>query len=98
MTVRRGTSNSNDRGSAACRRVRKLWLIATYGWPDVGLVCCWLCELVLDLQTLTVDRYPVPGVEGGRYTRDNIRPACPPCNSSTGGTLGNLRRREANPA
>lgn len=93
--TRRGTTNSNVRGSAAHRRIRKLWLIATYGWPELQLVCCWLCDLVLDLETLTVDRHPVPGVDGGRYTRDNIKPACPFCNSSTGGKLGNLRRREA---
>lgn len=35
---------------------------------------------------LTVDRI-VPGCQGGRYVRTNIRPACGPCNSETGGAL-----------
>lgn len=91
--TRRGTTNRNDRGSSYARRRRKLWLIATYGWPELELVCCWLCDLVLDLATLTVDRYPVPGIEGGTYTPDNIRPACGFCNSSDGAKLAAVRRR-----
>ena len=41
-----------------------------------------------------VDRI-VPGAEGGRYVRGNIRPMCGPCNSRTGGELGNARRADA---
>jgi hypothetical protein len=29
----------------------------------------------------------VPGAHGGRYTHGNIRPACGPCNSETGGAV-----------
>lgn len=36
--------------------------------------------------SLTIDRI-VPGCMGGRYVRNNIRPACGPCNSETGGAL-----------
>jgi hypothetical protein len=35
---------------------------------------------------LTVDRI-IPGCRGGTYRRENIRPACGPCNSETGGSL-----------
>lgn len=38
------------------------------------------------VQQLTVDRI-IPGCKGGTYRRSNIRPACGPCNSETGGGL-----------
>ena len=28
------------------------------------------------METVTVDRYPIPGCMGGTYVRGNIRPAC----------------------
>lgn len=40
----------------------------------------------LSAQPLTVDRI-IPGVFGGTYKRNNIRPACGGCNSETGGAL-----------
>jgi len=97
----RGTSNSDARGSAASRRARRAWLVDTFGWrlPDgTGLVCCYLCHVVLlehddpgaPGQSVTVDRV-VPGCDGGRYVRGNIRPACGPCNSETGGPLHTRR-------
>lgn len=97
----RGTTNRNDRGSAAQRRARRAWLVDVFGWrvtlPDgseVGLVCCYRCEVVLlehddpsaPGQGVTADRI-VPGALGGRYVRGNLRPACGPCNSETGGHL-----------
>lgn len=47
---------------------------------------CYRCGCLLTIETLTVDRI-VPGCKGGRYIRTNIRPACGPCNSETGGAL-----------
>jgi hypothetical protein len=35
---------------------------------------------------MTVDRI-IPGCQGGRYVRNNIRPACLGCNASTGSLL-----------
>jgi len=92
--VLRGTSNGNSRGSAASRRARRAWLVARYGWAELGLVLCYLCSVPLlqdedpaaPGQAVTVDRI-VPGCRGGRYVRDNIRPACGSCNSETGGAL-----------
>lgn len=85
----RGTSNGNCSGNAEGRRRRKQWLLDEFG--DGVTVMCHLevsdrCEMDLTFATLTVDRI-VPGVLGGRYTRDNIQPACGPCNSEHGGLL-----------
>ena len=85
-TVRRGTSNGNDRGSSAQRRTRKLWLLATFGDGEKAL-CAFGCGTLVTFETITVDRFPVPGCQGGRYVRGNIRPACGPCNSVHGGAL-----------
>lgn len=52
---------------------------ARYYWEDG--------ERRVDLAVpLTVDRI-IPGCRGGTYRRNNIRPACGPCNSETGGPL-----------
>jgi len=93
----RGTTNRNARGSSYARAARRRWLVDTFGWrlPDgTGLVCCYRCHVVLlqdedpeaPGQSVTADRI-LPGVLGGRYVRDNIRPACGGCNSETGGML-----------
>jgi 5-methylcytosine-specific restriction endonuclease McrA len=47
---------------------------------------CYRCGTLLTVETVSVDRI-VPGCLGGTYRRDNIRPACAWCNSSTGGKL-----------
>lgn len=61
------------RGNTTDRRRRRLWLLDQFG---DGVTCpCFDCGKALTYQTLTVDRI-VPGAAGGRYTRDNIRPAC----------------------
>lgn len=87
--TRRGTSNSNDRGSAEARRRRKCWILATFG--DGISVVCYRCPTVLLYSTVEVDRI-IPGVLGGRYTRDNIRPCCGDCNKVTGNEVRDLLR------
>lgn len=47
---------------------------------------CYRCGCLLTVDTLTVDRI-IPGAQGGTYCRSNIRPACGPCNSETGGSI-----------
>lgn len=91
----RGTTNRNARGSAADRAVRKQWLLDTFG--DGKRTQCLLrsspeCARWVTLATISVDRFPLAGCEGGTYRRDNIRPACLPCNSVTGGRLGAARK------
>lgn len=85
----RGTTNRNARGSASDRLARKRWLLETFG--DGANAPCAFCGTHVTLGTISVDRYPVPGCQGGRYVRGNIRPACAGCNSFHGGRL----RREA---
>lgn len=55
---------------------------------------CYRCALLLTVDTVTVDRI-IPGCQGGRYVRNNIRPACGPCNSETGGALARRGRRRS---
>jgi HNH endonuclease len=80
----RGTTNQNDRGSAEARRSRRAWIMSTYGRD--GLVLCYRCELVMFADEFEVDRI-TPGCRGGTYARDNIRPACGPCNRETGNAI-----------
>jgi 5-methylcytosine-specific restriction endonuclease McrA len=47
---------------------------------------CYRCGKLLHYETLTTDRI-IPGCRGGKYRRDNIRPACGMCNSVVGGAL-----------
>lgn len=79
----RGTSNSSARGSAEDRRRRKQWLLDTFGDGTVAL-CSFVCGTELTFDTITVDRYPIAGIDGGTYVRKNIRPACGFCNSKYG--------------
>lgn len=81
----RGTSNSNVRGSSHSRRARRAYLLRVFeSKHGAGTCLCYRCGEILKDETLTVDRI-VPGALGGKYRRNNIRPACGPCNSETGG-------------
>jgi hypothetical protein len=86
---RRGTSNSNQRGSSASRRIRRQWLVDTFG--DGEKVQCSHCPAMLTCDTVTADRI-IPGCEGGTYRRGNIRPSCMDCASKQGGKLSWSRR------
>lgn len=139
MTVTRGTTNRNDRGSSYDRQRRREWLVETYradidmltytlrdgyrghyaplsrvlqshmeerlngqspvsydwthgvtSWQAHPACRCYRCGILLTVETVTVDRI-VPGCKGGTYRRSNIRPACGPCNSETGGALASRR-------
>jgi len=84
--VRRGTSNTNARGNAEQRRRRKVWLLETFGDGET-VPCAFECGRMLTLATITVDRFPIPGCDGGTYRRGNIRAACGTCNYSHGGSV-----------
>lgn len=45
---------------------------------------CYCCGFLLTVDTVTADRIK-PGCQGGTYRRNNIRPACKPCQSKVGG-------------
>lgn len=84
----RGTTNTNVRGSSYQRRARKWWVLKVFESPrfGAGWTHCYRCLALLCYETLTIDRM-VAGCHGGTYRRDNIRPACGPCNSETGAVL-----------
>lgn len=67
-------SGGDKRGSAADRRARKRWLLATFG--DGTRCRCVHCGGWLSYETVEADRI----VPGGSYRRDNIQPACRDCN------------------
>jgi hypothetical protein len=85
VAVTRGTSNTNARGSSEDRRRRRRFLLETFGDGTTALCSFDDCTILLTFETVTVDRI-LPGALGGRYTRDNIRPACGPHNFSDGAT------------
>lgn len=87
----RGTTNTNARGSATQRRVRKLWLLVSFG--DGYTAPCHYCGIEVCWHTITVDRI-IPGILGGTYRRENIRPACMHCNSIEGTRLREQLKRE----
>ena len=78
----------DTRGNTTNRRRRKLWLLATFG--DGEHCSCTHCGAQLDFATLTADRI-VPGCQGGRYVRGNIRPSCAPCANRQGADITNDR-------
>lgn len=88
-SAKRGTSNSNSRGSSYARKRRKLWLLEEFG--DGTTAPCTYCGCTLTFETITVDRI-IPGCEGGTYKRGNIQPSCSFDNSSEGGRLAATRR------
>lgn len=76
----RGTSNANVRGSSRDRIIRKMYLMRVYESDHgQGTVRCFRCGCLLTIFTLTIDRIK-PGRRGGKYVRNNIRPACSQCN------------------
>jgi hypothetical protein len=60
------------------RRNLRNWVLQYYG--DGEHADCRECGDTLDYHTMTLDRYPIRGREGGTYARDNVRPLCRPCN------------------
>lgn len=101
MTVTRGTSNSNVRGSSYARRARRAWLITNYASDVPGLSRCYRCGHLLhnpdDLLLLTAlgdGTFMLQGGDGEalfvkQLTVDRIIPGC------NGGTY---RRNNIRPA
>lgn len=87
----RGTTNQNARGNSADRRRRRQWLLDEYG--NGTTVVCSMCPTVLDINSVSVDCWPIPRCDGGTYAKNNTRPACGPCQSRQGGLMAQARRR-----
>lgn len=78
-------AGGDKRGNAADRRARKLWLLGAtcdrrLGWAPFGgngeTVPCVFCRCELTYATVEADRIDC----GGPYRRENVQPACRPCN------------------
>jgi 5-methylcytosine-specific restriction endonuclease McrA len=68
-------NGGDKRGSNTDRKRRKQWMLITFGDGETCL-CYWECGTTLDYTTVEADRV----IPGGSYRRDNIVPACRPCN------------------
>lgn len=85
----RGRSNSDERGSSLQRRRRKQWLLDHFGDGTTApcqapLAHGGVCGNPVTFVSMIVGRI-IPGVHGGRYRRDNIRPECGKCSTTEGG-------------
>jgi 5-methylcytosine-specific restriction endonuclease McrA len=74
-------TNRNQRGSSYDRRARKEWIFSTYGVD--GIVTCRFCAVPMLPEDCTVDCL-TPRSRGGAYRRDNVGPACRPCQDEQG--------------
>jgi 5-methylcytosine-specific restriction endonuclease McrA len=92
MTVTRGTTNRNERGTASTRRALKCWMLGVFG--DGITAPCAFCGRQLLYSQMTKDRFPLAGRKGGKYRRGNVRPACMSCNASEGARQAALERTE----
>lgn len=70
-----GRRGGDHRGSAASRRIRKAWLLRTFGDGEKA-PCSW-CTILLTFTEVEADRKEL----GGSYARHNIQPACRGCNA-----------------
>lgn len=61
------------------RQRKRQWVLHAYG--NGTEAPCAGCGEPLNIETLTLDRYPIPGRMGGTYRYENIRPMCKPCNN-----------------
>jgi hypothetical protein len=85
------------RGNSKDRKRRKEWMLEEFG-DGTTCECAFPdCHEILTYDTITADRYPISGKEGGRYVRGNIRPACIGCNASDGTRIKQLPPLEAGP-
>jgi 5-methylcytosine-specific restriction endonuclease McrA len=67
------------RGNAYDRKRSRQQLVNEFG--DGEHCRCWMCGRVLTPDNVTRDKIVV-GAQGGRYTQDNLLPACGRCNDS----------------
>lgn len=54
------------------------------GYGKQRALCAFGCGTELTWRTATLDRYPIPGREGGTYHPANTRLACHRCNTQDG--------------
>lgn len=68
------------------RTALRLYLFQRDGFKDKfgtwRAHCAFGCGRIVSWNTSTIDRYPIKGRDGGKYTCGNTRLACEPCNSA----------------
>jgi len=91
-------TNSSEPGrSPSQRRAIKKALFERDGWIEDGhwfCECQFGCGTVLDWDSATIDRYPIPGRQHGRYVVENTRLACGPCNWKDGSKHQKERKQQ----
>lgn len=80
---RRGTSNKNQMPNSTHRRRLRQHVLDRDG-DGVSVACAFGCGVLLTIEVITLDRFPITGRDGGTYRKDNVRAACGSCNSSDG--------------
>ncbi|MGH3475336.1 MAG: HNH endonuclease [Nocardioidaceae bacterium] len=60
----------------------------------IPLVRCYRCGDLMSEKEMTIDRI-IPGHKGGTYRRNNIRPACGPCNFGSTRAVGRWEDEES---
>lgn len=75
----------NARGNSKDRAARKKWMLSHFG--NGVMANCWECRTPVDYETMVIDRI-IPGKDGGRYVRGNIRPQCHSCSRIQGYEYG----------
>lgn len=67
------------------------------GWQDEHgnwfADCAFGCGDILDHRHATLDRHPIMGQNGGKYTLDNVRLACAPCNSRNKNSVKQIEKK-----
>lgn len=78
---------NSARGNVTTRRRRKLWMLtpeAGFGGDGATVLCSEPdCDAILTIDTVFVDRI-VPGIDGGRYVKGNVKPHCCSCSHKQG--------------
>lgn len=89
-------AGGDRRGNNIARQRRRIWLLETFD-PDLGpdkarcaLKISDVCAGTVDAGSLTVDRIE----PGGTYRRDNIQPACIPCQNKQGALITYWKRHQ----
>lgn len=89
-------AGGEKRGNCHDRARRKVWMLATFD-PDLGpdQARCHLaisdnCREVVTVATVTADRID----PGGSYRRENVQPACVPCQNKQGALITRERRHQ----
>ena len=98
--AQRQTSNKNQRGGSADRKARRYWLASPktgFGGDGVSVECAFDgCTTIVraDDGSMWVDRFPIPGRDGGTYKHGNIRPSCAMCQTREGAYTAQAAMRD----